>query len=170
MPDRVAVLRHGAVQQVDTPETIYHRPSNTFVATVIGSPPMNFVDCSAVAEGGTLRLEHPSFHVLVRQPPSRPIASGARVEVGIRPEDVSLASDGIRSAVFVTEPLGGETVVDLKIGDQIVKALVAPADAPATGASVGARFDPARLHLFDETGRAVLSAAGGQGIFEVEPR
>jgi multiple sugar transport system ATP-binding protein len=170
MPDRVAVLRHGAVQQVDTPEAVYHQPANTFVATVIGSPPMNFIECNAIAGDGALWFEHPSFRIRVKAPLTEAFENGARVEFGVRPEDVSLAADGIRSTVFVTEPLGGETVVDLALGDQIVKALVAPAEAPDPDEAVGVRFDPARLHLFDGSGRAILSAAGEQGIFEVEPR
>src|SRR6266571_2807657 len=63
MPDRVAVLREGVVQQVDTPEAVYHRPANRFVATVIGSPPMNFVPAAVDGAGGRLRVVHPSFAV-----------------------------------------------------------------------------------------------------------
>src|SRR5919198_4868829 len=65
MPDRVAVLREGVVQQVDTPERIYHRPINQFVATVVGSPPMNFIPCTVAARNGSLRLQHPLFDVEV---------------------------------------------------------------------------------------------------------
>src|SRR6202140_174125 len=56
MPDRVAVLREGVVQQVDTPENIYHRPASRFVATGIGSPPMNFIPAVVGAANGRLRI------------------------------------------------------------------------------------------------------------------
>jgi multiple sugar transport system ATP-binding protein len=172
MPDRVAVLRHGAVQQVDAPEDVYHRPANTFVATVIGSPPMNFIPCTVAASGGTTRLEHASFAVTITRSLASPLAVGARCDVGVRPEDVTVdaGSGGFASKVFVLEPLGGETVVDLKVGDQIVKALVAPAVAPAPGATARVGLDPTRLHVFDAAGQAVASAAGDAGLFVVEPR
>ena len=63
MPDRVAVLREGAVQQVAPPETAYHRPANRFVATVIGSPPMNFLPATAETVNGGLRVLHESFRL-----------------------------------------------------------------------------------------------------------
>ena len=65
MPDRVAVLREGVVQQVDTPENVYHRPVNRFVATVVGSPPMNFIPCTVGARNGALQLKHDLFEVEV---------------------------------------------------------------------------------------------------------
>ena len=63
MSDRIAVLREGVVQQVDTPENIYHSPANRFVATVVGSPPMNFIAVKAASANGKLRAEHASFAV-----------------------------------------------------------------------------------------------------------
>ena len=63
MPDRVAVLREGVVQQVDTPENVYHRPANRFVATVVGSPPMNFIPCTVGPRNGGLQLKHDLFEV-----------------------------------------------------------------------------------------------------------
>ncbi len=172
MPDRVAVLRHGAIQQVDPPEDVYHRPANTFVATVVGSPPMNFIPCTVAQSGATTRLEHPSFAVTVTRPLAEPLPVGSRCEIGVRPEDVELdtGARGFPSRVFVLEPLGGETVVDLTVGDQIVKALVAPAVAPGPGVAVGVVLDPTRLHVFDATGRSVACAAGEAGLFFVEPR
>jgi ABC-type sugar transport system ATPase subunit len=61
MADRIAVLREGVLQQVDQPENIYHRPANRFVATVVGSPPMNFLHARAAWPGGVLALRHPLF-------------------------------------------------------------------------------------------------------------
>ena len=65
MADRMAVLRDGAVQQVATPEDIYHRPVNRFVATTIGSPPMNFLPATARRQNGSVVVEHPSFAIRV---------------------------------------------------------------------------------------------------------
>src|ERR671936_24931 len=91
MADRVAVLREGVVQQIDSPENVYHRPINRFVATVVGSPPMNFIPCTVRARNGDLRLHHPLFEVAVSSAAAAaraPLREGATCLLGIRPEDV----------------------------------------------------------------------------------
>jgi multiple sugar transport system ATP-binding protein len=169
MPDRVAVLREGVVQQVDTPENVYHRPANRFVATVVGSPPMNFIPCTLAASNGSVKLVHAAFEV---DAPTHgvDIAGGVRCFLGVRPEDVYIepGGDGIPATVYVTEPLGGETVVDLHLADRVVKALAAPSVELVQGASVRITLDASRLHVFKEDGQAVLSAAG-ESIFSVRP-
>ncbi|MDX6539644.1 MAG: multiple sugar transport system ATP-binding protein [Gaiellales bacterium] len=168
MADRMAVLRDGVVQQVATPEDIYHRPVNRFVATTIGSPPMNFLPAVARRHNGAVTIEHPSFAVRVAGGRLE-LADGAPCFVGVRPEDVHVGGDaaGFEATVFVTEPLGGETVVDLHLGDRVVKAL-APATARFdTDALVKLQFDPRRLHVFDAAGTTVASAAG-ERIFELD--
>jgi ABC-type sugar transport system ATPase subunit len=170
MPDRVAVLNVGAVQQIDTPEVIYHRPANRFVATVIGSPPMNFVPVSADSSNGALRLEHELFSVEVTRPQGRELRDRAQGFIGVRPEDVRIVKvgEGIPAQVYATEPLGGETVVDVTIGDRVIKALAPPSLELAVDDCVGVRLDPRRLHVFDEHGTAVVSAAGADGVFRIE--
>jgi ABC-type sugar transport system ATPase subunit len=87
----------------------------------------------------------------------------------VRPEDVHVGGDAaaVDATVFVTEPLGGETVVDLHLGDRVVKAL-APATARFdTDALVKLQFDPRRLHIFDAAGTTLASAAG-ERIFELD--
>jgi multiple sugar transport system ATP-binding protein len=173
MPDRVAVLNNGVIQQVDTPENVYHRPANRFTGTVVGSPPMNFVPCTFSTAGDGVRVVHPAFTVrlLSTEPGRQAIADGAPCVLGVRPEDVQIASGngGADADVFVTEPLGGETVVDLHLGGQVLKALTPPALAPNPGDRVRVGFDPRRLHVFDgETGSALVSAGGSDGVFAVE--
>ena len=65
MPDRVAVLGSGVIQQVDTPENVYHRPANQFTATVVGSPPMNFIKGTFDTADGAVRVVHPEFVVRI---------------------------------------------------------------------------------------------------------
>ncbi len=175
MPDRVAVLGRGAIQQFDTPEDVYHRPANQFAATVVGSPPMNFVPCTFATSNGVVRVVHPDFsiRVLTTEPPSGAVVDGAPCVIGVRPEDVQIGGDNamVAANVFVTEPLGGETVVDLHLGGQVVKALTPPALAPAPGSDVRIGFDPCRVHVFDAaSGAAVISAGGAEGVFELEGR
>jgi multiple sugar transport system ATP-binding protein len=172
MPERVAVLREGIVQQVDTPENVYHRPANQFVATVVGSPPMNFIECTVGVRNGVLRLHHPLFDLDVASAGlslRHTLREGTRCFVGVRPEDVHVepaAEGAVAATVYVTEPLGGETVVDLKVGDHLVKSLAPPTLELRQDEQVGLRLDPRRLHLFTQDGEAVLSAAGDE-LFSV---
>ena len=168
MADRIAVLREGAVQQVSTPEDVYHRPANRFVATTIGSPPMNFLPATARRRNGSLTVEHPSF-TLRALGDRLAIEDGAPCFVGVRPEDVHVGGTdaGIGASVFVTEPLGGETVVDLHVGDRVVKALAPPTARFSADEAVRIALDPQRLHLFDADGEALASAAG-ERLFELD--
>ncbi len=171
MADRVAVLRQGQLQQIAPPEDIYHRPANRFVATVVGSPPMNFLHGVAAWDDGRLEVRHESFVVDVAPGASSSLRSrledGAECLIGIRPEDVGVASEGgIPSTVVTTEPLGGETVVDLELGDRITKALVDPTVRVDDGQATTVTLDVLRLHLFDRAGEALLSAAG-EDVFGV---
>ena len=165
MADRVAVLRQGRLQQVAPPEDIYHRPANRFVATVVGSPPMNFLHAAATWTDGRLEVRHPQFTVEVDGGASSAlrerVADGDACLIGVRPEDVGVQPDGgVPATVVTTEPLGGETVVDLELGDPITKALVDPTLDHADGQATTVAFDVRRLHLFDGEGVALLSAAG----------
>jgi multiple sugar transport system ATP-binding protein len=172
MPDRVAVLREGVVQQVDTPENVYHRPANRFVATVVGSPPMNFIPCTVGSRNGVLQIHHPLFDVEVLEAglvPGERLAEGAACLLGIRPEDVDVQATGTDSfpaTVYVSEPLGGETVVDLQVGHLLVKVLAPPSVEVKQDAKVQVSLDPSRLHLFTEEGDNLLSAAG-KSLFTV---
>jgi multiple sugar transport system ATP-binding protein len=172
MPDRVAILREGVVQQVDTPEAVYHRPANRFVATVVGSPPMNFIPCTAGARNGSLQLRHPLFEVELRTRGlalGETLAEGAECLLGVRPEDVRVhapGDDAFGATVYTSEPLGGETVVDLQLGHTLVKALAPPSVAVVKDARIKVALDPARLHVFTNDGETVLSAAG-EPIFSV---
>ena len=114
MGDRVAILRDGRLQQVDTPRAVYERPANVFVAGFIGSPAMNFFSCAVeagAARAGELRLPLPTVTATaVRE------EGATTVTVGIRPEaldvvDVAEGATGLTLEVDVVESLGGEAYV-----------------------------------------------------------
>ena len=172
MPDRVAVLREGVVQQVDAPENIYHSPANRFVATVVGSPPMNFIAVKVTNANGKLRAQHASFVVESLGDTGdslNQLEEGGVCYVGIRPEDVTIVQqgEGIPTTVYATEPLGGETIVDLELGRQVIKSIAPPTVNLQTDARIAIRLDAQRIHVFDAAGRAVMSAAGAAGVFDV---
>jgi multiple sugar transport system ATP-binding protein len=128
MGDRVAVIRKGVLQQVDTPQFLYDHPNNLFVAGFIGSPAMNMVeatltpvDGAAAIEFGGIRLGVPR-EVLAERPELRAY-EGQQVIVGIRPEDIEDATlipeapedRRLRSTVHLREALGADVVVHFKV-------------------------------------------------------
>ena len=130
---------------------------------------MNFVPVTVEIANGTLRLVHESFVVDAPRVDAPLLTDGAPASVGIRPEDIQITveGEGVPATVYATEPLGGETVVDVTIGDRIVKALAPPTLVLAPDDAVRITFDPQRLHVFDQAGDAALSAAGAGGMFQV---
>lgn len=128
MGDRVAVIRKGMLQQVDTPQTLYERPVNVFVGGFIGSPAMNLLEADLVRSDGALAVEFGGFRlpVLDEVAKLRPRLSeyeGRKVILGIRPEDMedaSLVTEApperrISSTVELREALGSDVVVHFKI-------------------------------------------------------
>ncbi len=147
---RVAVMRNGKLQQFDAPLTIYDRPANRFVAEFVGSPSMNFIEGRIdraerkfTSEGVCLNLE--DFQL-----------NGGGVDgvtLGIRPENVHVSTtqhDGwLPATVYVTELMGSESFVFLKLGGHKIIAR-APADFRADEeAVVWLQFDTAKAHFFD---------------------
>jgi ABC-type sugar transport system ATPase subunit len=130
--DRIAVLDRGVLQQVGTPDEVWRRPANRFVATFVGSPTMNIL---------------PARGPLV----PRALADGA-VEVGVRPEHVRLGPGGEAGTVVMVEPVGSEAYVHLAVGDLSLVARVPAESRPEPGAVVGVTVDPDHLHLFGATG------------------
>ena len=149
MGDRVAVLKDGILQQVDTPRNLYDNPANAFVGTFIGSPSMNVIP-SLIADGGVDMNGH-----LV--PIERSIldkASGNTVTLGVRPEDLTLSTDGADMTVTLVEELGADTYVygsyDGPDGSIDMVARGQGMAAPKIGDVVKVR--PSRVYVFDSAG------------------
>jgi multiple sugar transport system ATP-binding protein len=175
--DRVAVLRRGVLQQCDTPQALFSRPANLFVAAFIGSPAMNLVE--AEVTGGEARFG------------ACRLATGTgisgRVILGLRPHDLTTAGEPswprLQGRIELVEELGTETqlvvaidsprlrmeavrdALDAAPGDDVLladddramlTAVVEPRTRPGTGENVELAIDPARMHFFDpETGAAI---------------
>ncbi|MCP4167862.1 MAG: ABC transporter ATP-binding protein [Chloroflexi bacterium] len=161
MADRLAVMNEGEVQQVDVPDTIYRHPNNTFVATVVGSPPMNFLNCDIVRQNGNVRLRHTAC-IFETTKAGDPLVAALqehdgeehRALLGVRPEDIRVydqapSDTSFPARVSVVEPLGQETILDLDFGDDIIKATIPPTQKVSEHQPVYLTFDPAKLHLFD---------------------
>jgi len=154
--DRVVVMKDGLVQQVGDPLGVYAKPRNRFVAGFIGSPAMNFVDCTVV-QNGDLAVEAPGFRIAV--PPTQRGAleryRGKSVTLGVRPEDIregggdDLKPYRVDAVVEVVEPLGNEILVDVRAGQNPLVARVAPTSRVRLKEQVPLTLDPERLHFFD---------------------
>jgi multiple sugar transport system ATP-binding protein len=163
MSDRVAVMNEGMLQQYDTPANLYNAPVNRFVAGFIGSPPMNFLPASLERDtrGLGLRVAGSLLPLIPRQQD----LLGHRLELahvilGFRPEHLRFEAPGlpwtIPARVFVVEPVGAETYVDLLVDGSRVIARVDPETQLAVDDVVGLSVEPRWMHLFDpDSGRAI---------------
>jgi sn-glycerol 3-phosphate transport system ATP-binding protein len=164
MSDRIAVMRDGVVQQYGTPEVIYNRPANLFVASFIGSPPMNFLEVRLVRRG-TLHLELEGRELRLPQRLQNGLAAvpdGQALTLGIRPQDVHLAAPGgdggVPVRVELVELLGSEKLVALvTAGGARLNAQIRAELEVEPGAQLFVRLDPERTHLFDPQSETALA-------------
>lgn len=166
MGTRIVVMRDGVVQQVDTPDGIYHRPVNQFVATFVGTPAMNLLKGEVERRdnelllkfgGGTQVTVPPGLHRRIESLPDR------SVTIGVRPEDIYLGADKpgvpVPTKVSVFEPMGHENMVYLSVNDeQQLVARVNNTWHAGPGQAVTATLDPERIHIFNPATEMVVSA------------
>jgi multiple sugar transport system ATP-binding protein len=145
LADRIAVLRGGRLLQLGTPREVYDRPATSFVGAFLGSPRMNLLPGRVEGDAvwaGPFRLPRPAG------------ALPDRLEVGVRPEHVTLGPDGEPGQVVAVEPLGAETHLVLRVGGHELRAL-------ARGFDTHRRDDPVRVSI--EASRTLLFDAAGEG-------
>jgi multiple sugar transport system ATP-binding protein len=155
LADRITVMRNGVVQQVDTPDGIYNRPRNRFVAGFLGSPQMNFIEGEIVDGAGGLAFVRGAFafefgSVIAQS--FGPLQPGARIVAGLRAEDFEIGGGrgpSLKGQVVLVSPLGSEQHVNVQVGD--VELIVRfPKEARVkAGDRIDLGLDPRRLHLFD---------------------
>jgi multiple sugar transport system ATP-binding protein len=157
MADLVAVMHEGALQQLAPPIEVYDLPANRFVATFVGSPAMNVL--SVALDGERRSAVVGAQHVSLPNGIYDAAAAGAATELGVRPEDLALAEPGkgqLSGEVYVVEPLGNETLVEVRVAEAVLS-VRAPRgwDAPI-GASVGVTLRPAAATFFGADGATVV--------------
>jgi multiple sugar transport system ATP-binding protein len=166
MGSRIAVLRDGLLQQVNTPQVLYDYPANVFVAGFIGSPSMNFLDATLVQEDGDLIIDAGAFRV--KTPPDKMEVwkreLGNKVILGIRPEhiyDPNFAPPGlipanVEAQVEVVELMGNEIFLYLNSGGLTYVARVDPRTSARVGHTITVVMNTNNMHLFNaETEMAV---------------
>jgi multiple sugar transport system ATP-binding protein len=147
LSDRVVVLNEGKVQQIGTPQQIYNYPSNTFVATFVGSPRMNII------EGKIQDNKIVCGDIIIELGTKAKIDTGREIIVGIRPEDISLVKlphkDALKIKVVLHEPLGSHTIVVFKTQTQELKAVV-PSTFDISEVEYGMVVNSQKVHIFDK--------------------
>jgi multiple sugar transport system ATP-binding protein len=151
MGDRVAVMKLGVLQQVDTPLKLYDKPANLFVAGFIGSPQMNLLE-GVAAEDGTVKVG--GYNVPVDPTAERKMSG--KVTVGVRPENwrlVTADEGGLPVKVTVVEELGADSFVygtsDVEGVPSNIIIRVAGRRAPMKGEVLHVTTDPQHVHVFD---------------------
>ena len=166
MATRIAVINKGLLQQIDTPQTLYDRPDNLFVAGFIGSPAMNFFPAKLKMDGENMVVDGGSFTVKV--PDERKEMYGKEIGrdiiFGIRPENIhnpefappGIIAQPVEATIDVTELMGNEIFVYLKSGEHNFVARVDPRTRYHVNEQVQVVFNMNNMHIFDrETEKAI---------------
>ena len=162
MGERIAVLREGRIVQTGTPAELYERPADSFVATMVGAPPMNLLPGTVRTRAAGTVIELP-FGEVDGTRWRDAVTPGAQVMFGIRPHDLAPAGalqngSCFAATVHLTEPLGDVTVLDIEAGGTVLKMALPEEQALAypPGHELAIELSLADAHLFNrETGRAL---------------
>ncbi|WP_217576498.1 ABC transporter ATP-binding protein [Mesorhizobium sp. GbtcB19] len=163
MADLVAVMHGGELQQMAPPIDIYDRPANRFVATFVGNPPMNILPV-ALSEQGVM-----AGGKIVALERTRLTACRLAeiVEIGLRPEDCSVAQPGEAGAlpgeIYVVEPMGNETLVNVRLEGGNVSVRAGRDFRGVVGESIGVAFDPANACFFNSAGLTAVHRVNNNG-------
>ena len=154
MADRIVVVNKGAIEQVGSPMEIYQNPATVFVADFIGSPKMNLFEATVETDGNLVVAVLKSGHRI-----DLPViqTQGTIVTVGVRPEALSVGSNGqLAGIITVIEHLGGETLTYVDIGGGKLATVKSGESAPGkVGDAVRLRVSEDRLHVFGPDGMAL---------------
>ena len=161
MSDRIVVMNEGKIQQIGTPEEIYRKPSNMFVASFIGTPPMNLIRC--VYREDLNALDCPGFRypLPIEWQEALSARTSDEIVLGVRPEDVEVVEEGephLRAKVLVVEPLGKDVVITLALSEDVsIKLVTKPGTGVSMNSVVGLRLPRDKVHIFDaKTGKALI--------------
>ena len=157
--DKIAVMKDGKVQQCADPMTIYNKPANKFVASFIGSPPINLLNGRIIKQERKYYFDEGKFRVKIVEEMHKAIASyeGKEVIFGVRAEDIydklfatdAPAENTIRATCEVVEPLGAEVYLYLNSGKHTFIARVGAHDRPEVNRDMDLVLDMSKVHFFD---------------------
>ncbi|MFQ5762091.1 MAG: ABC transporter ATP-binding protein [Candidatus Bathyarchaeia archaeon] len=165
MSDRICAMHRGEVDQVGTPDELYHKPRTLFVANLIGSVPMNFIDCTLEDKGpsktvlneGVFQVDVSKYRDIINEK-----AVGRELVLGVRPEDITIhnepqAKDAVEAKVVVTEPLGDRVVVNVRAGkEKMIKVIGSPDERYEIGDRKWLQFNWDEIHIIDKKTEEVI--------------
>ncbi len=166
LADKIVVLSEGRIEQVGSPQALYHHPANRFVAGFIGSPKMNFIDGSVVAvQADGVQVQLPGGGTQWAAVDGSTLQPGQKVTLGVRPEHLNIAQGqaALQAGCAALELLGDFSYLYAACDgadDALILRVPDSLDAPH-GTVIGLAADPARCHLFDQEGRALPRLASG---------
>ena len=157
MGQRIAVLHEGKLQQLGTPAEVYDVPANKFVATFMGAPPMNLIDGELQNNGTEWVFTRSDYRFVidrVQMNIGEEVLSSSKgtVSLGVRPEDMRLASsksEGIPGVIRFLEPIGSDLFVTVDVDPHSLQVRLPPKTQVATGDKVGIEFDYPKAHIFN---------------------
>ncbi len=166
--DRIVVMKDGVIQQVDTPQNLYEKPCNLFVAGFMGSPQMNFLDAVVEVKGDTANLKVAGNSIPLPPAKSKKLIDsgydGKTVTFGIRPEDVydsemfiETSKCVFESTIKVYELLGAEVYLYFDLAEFPITARVDSRTTARPGDNVKFAFDVEKIHVFDKETEQVIT-------------
>ncbi len=165
---RIVVLKDGIIQQVDTPQNLYDKPVNKFVAGFIGSPQMNLVEATLTQEGSNVVVNFCNNKIILPEAKGKELIKsgyvGKQVTFGIRPEDIhddeayvaNAKGATIQAKIRVYEMLGAEVFLYFDQGDTSFTARVNPRTTARPGDTVTFGLDLSKIHIFDKDTEMVI--------------
>jgi multiple sugar transport system ATP-binding protein len=156
LADKIVVLKDGEVMQVGSPMDLYHHPANLFVAGFLGAPSMNFISVDTrKVSGGRATVANAALDPIEVATAGRDIQQGRKAILGVRPQYLmptkSPADGMLHGKVILTERLGAETVIEVRLKDgSRVIAAIGEDRVLEPGVEIGLGFDPTQAHLFAE--------------------
>ncbi len=166
---RIVVMKDGVIQQVDTPQNLYEKPQNLFVAGFMGSPQMNFVDATVSVSGDVATLKVADLAIALPPAKSKKLIDGGYdgkvVTFGIRPEDIydsqmmieAKADSTFETTIRVYELLGAEVFLYADIAETSITARVDPRTTARPGDKVKFAIDVEKIHVFDKETEKVIT-------------
>jgi ABC-type sugar transport system ATPase subunit len=157
MADRVAVMKEGELQAYDPPDVLYDKPRTLFVASFVGNPPMNLIDVEVNRENGDYHARAEEIDLIVPTERGEKAAGKGQVIMGIRPEDITIASTGantgtdraVSGEIYVVEPLGRDDLIDVRIGEVSIRVLADPDLKLKMGENTTLEFNTSKAQFFD---------------------
>jgi len=156
MSDKVAVMNGGLLQQYGTPDEIYKKPASKFVAGFIGTPPMNFIECTFKEEKDKAYLDQGAFRINVTnlKPIIKACATDAEMILGVRPEDMKIyreqpSTEAVEVIIEAYDPMGSESIVYARLGHSYVRIMAPPTFRAEPNEKRYITFNMDGIHVID---------------------